>query len=129
MIGYTTLGVSDISRAAAFYDPLFAELGAKRMIDSERFIAWTTGPKTTGFGIALPFDGKPASVGNGTMIALVVDSREKVDRIHAKALELGSVDEGPVGERFPGFYAGYFRDLDGNKLNVFCMGQPAQASS
>ncbi len=128
MIGYITLGVSDLGRAAAFYDVLLAELGAQRMMETESFIAWTTGPKSTGLSVTLPFDKKPATVGNGSMVALVVDSREKVDRVHAKALELGSVDEGAVGERFPGFYAGYFRDLDGNKLNVFCM-TPAQASS
>ncbi len=68
-----------------------------------------------------PFDGKPATVGNGMMVALVVDSTEKVDRVHAKALALGGKDEGPAGPRGDGFYAGYFRDLDGNKLYVFCI--------
>ena len=69
-----------------------------------------------------PFDGKPATVGNGTMVSLVVDATDKVDRVHAKALALGGKDEGPAGPRGDGFYAGYFRDPDGNKLNVFCMG-------
>ena len=57
------------------------------------------------------------------MVALVVDSNDKVDRIYAKALELGATDEGPAGPRGDTFYAGYFRDLDGNKLNVFCFNQ------
>ena len=73
-------------------------------------------------GVIRPFDGKPASVGNGVMVALVVDSPEKVQAVHARALELGGKDEGAVGPRGDsGFYAGYFRDLDGNKLDVFCM--------
>lgn len=63
-----------------------------------------------------------ATVGSGVMVGLLVDSREKVDRVHGKALELRGKDEGAAGPRGEGFYAGYFRDLDGNKLNVFFMG-------
>ena len=69
-----------------------------------------------------PHNGKPATVGNGMMVALVVDSCAKVDALHKKALELGGSDEGAPGPRGEGFYAGYFRDLDGNKLNAFFMG-------
>jgi predicted lactoylglutathione lyase len=69
-----------------------------------------------------PFDGKPASVGNGVMVALAAGSRAQVDALHRKALELGGQDEGAPGPRGDGFYAGYFRDLDGNKLNAFFMG-------
>ncbi|MEZ4382617.1 MAG: VOC family protein [Nannocystaceae bacterium] len=122
MIGYVTLGTNDIDRAAAFYDALLAEIGASRMMSSDRFIVWTVSPTRPGLSVSVPYDGERATVGNGTMVALAVDSRAKVDRLHAKALELGGADEGAVGERSPTFYAGYFRDLDGNKLNVFCMG-------
>ncbi|MDH5285450.1 MAG: VOC family protein [Betaproteobacteria bacterium] len=122
MIGYVTLGTNDLPRAAAFYDALLAEIGAKRLYDFGRAIAWGTAMDKPALSATLPFDGKPATVGNGVMVALVVDSKEKVARVHAKALELGGKDEGPVGPRGDGFYAGYFRDLDGNKLNVFCMG-------
>ena len=122
MIGYVTLGTNDLPRAARFYDALLATLGAARFMDSERFIAWTVSPTTPALAVALPFDGKPATVGNGTMVALLVDSRGKVEALHHKALELGGSDEGAPGPRGDGFYAGYFRDLDGNKLNVFCMG-------
>jgi predicted lactoylglutathione lyase len=69
-----------------------------------------------------PFDGNAATVGNGVMVALAAGSREQVARVHKKALELGGKDEGPVGPRSESFYAGYFRDLDGNKLAVFCVG-------
>ena len=122
MIGYVTLGTSDIERAAQFYDALLGELGAKRLMSSERFIAWGTGPGTPMLSIILPFDEKEATVGNGVMIALNAESREQVDALHKKALELGGTDEGAPGPRGDGFYAGYFRDLDGNKLNAFLMG-------
>jgi predicted lactoylglutathione lyase len=122
MIGYVTLGTNDLPRAAKFYDALLAELGGKRFMEDERFIAWSAGEHSPGIGLTKPFDGKPATVGNGVMVALVVDSTAKVDRIYKKALELGATDEGPAGPRMAGFYAGYFRDPDGNKLNVFCMG-------
>ena len=121
MIGYVTLGTTDIARAARFYDALLGELGAKRLMDSERFILWAVSPKVPALGVALPFDGQPATVGNGVMIALVVDEPAKVDALHRKALELGAKDEGAPGPRGQGFYGGYFRDLDGNKLNFFTM--------
>lgn len=121
MIGYVTLGTNDLPRAAAFFDALLGELGAARFMDTETFIAWATSPGAPAVSVAKPFDGKPATVGNGVMVALPVDSTDKVDQIYAKAIELGAQDEGQPGERGQGFYAGYFRDLDGNKLNVFCM--------
>ncbi len=122
MIGYVTLGTNDLQRAAQFYDALLAEIGAGRFMESDKFIAWGTGPNAPGLGLIYPNDGKVAAVGNGVMVALVVDSPEKVDRLYKKAIELGATDEGPAGPRGEGFYAGYFRDLDGNKLNFFCMG-------
>ena len=123
MIGYVTLGTNNYEAAAKFYDELLAVVGAKRFMESDRFIAWAVSPTQPSLGIIKPFDGQVASVGNGTMVALVVNSRDKVHALHAKALELGGKDEGPAGPRGDsGFYAGYFRDLDGNKLNVFCMG-------
>jgi len=121
MIGYATLGTNDLPRAARFYDALLGEIGAKRFMEDERFIAWGVSQTSPSLGLIKPFDGKPATVGNGVMVALVVDSPEKVDRLYKKALELGGTDEGPAGLRGGGFYAGYFRDPDGNKLNVFCM--------
>ena len=121
MIGYVTLGTNDLPRAAKFYDALLAEIGAKRFMEEDRFIAWAVSPTQPSLGLCKPFNGQPATAGNGTMVSLVLDSNEKVDRVHAKALELGATDEGAAGPRGDsGFYAGYFRDLDGNKLNVFC---------
>jgi predicted lactoylglutathione lyase len=119
MIGYVTVGTSDLERAAAFYDALLAEIGAGRMMETDRFIAWAVSPDQPAFSVTIPYDGAPATVGNGVMIALVVDSTEKVDQVYNRAIELGAADEGPAGLRQGGFYAGYFRDPDGNKLNVF----------
>jgi len=123
MIGYTTVGTNDLDRAAKFYDALFATIGAKRLMEMEKMIAWGTAMGQPMFGVIKPHDGNPATVGNGVMIALFVPSKEKVDEVYKKALELGGKDEGPAGPRGDsGFYAGYFRDLDGNKLNAFTMG-------
>jgi catechol 2,3-dioxygenase-like lactoylglutathione lyase family enzyme len=122
MIGYVTLGTNKYDEAAAFYDALLGELGAGRMLDGDNFIAWSSGPGSPAISIIRPADGNAATVGNGVMVAIVVDSKEKVDALHAKALELGGSDEGAPGQRGDTFYAGYFRDLDGNKLNAFFYG-------
>ena len=125
MIGYVTVGTNDMDRAVSFYDELFAELGAKRIMeDPGNFIAWGVSMDKPGFSVTKPFNGEAASVGNGVMIALVVPSPDMVHKVYDKALALGAQDEGPAGPRGDQFYAGYFRDLDGNKLNVFCMTQP-----
>lgn len=121
MIGYATLGTNDLPRAAEFYDRLAAALGGKRVFENERGIGWGAG-RSPMLSVMRPWDGKPATAGNGTMVALATDSREKVDAVHKLALELGAQDEGAAGLRGDRFYGGYFRDPDGNKLVVFCMG-------
>lgn len=121
MLGYVTLGTNDLARGAVFYDALADAMGVTRMMETEQFIAWGRPGGGAGIGLTRPYDGGPATVGNGTMVALEAKDREHVDRIHAVALANGATDEGAPGERFPGFYAAYFRDLDGNKLNAFVM--------
>ncbi len=121
MIGYVTLGTNKFDKAAKFYDELFATIGAGRLMEGDTFIAWATSPSTPAVSIIRPYNGKPATVGNGVMVAIAMDSSKKVDALHAKALQLGATDEGAPGSRGNNFYAGYFRDLDGNKLNAFCM--------
>ncbi len=122
MIGYLTMGTNDLPRACAFYDALFAEVGGQRMMEEDTFVAWTSGDAGASFAITQPFDGNPATVGNGVMAAIAVGTEDDVKRVYDKAIELGATDEGPPGLRGDNFYAGYFRDLDGNKLNVFVMG-------
>jgi predicted lactoylglutathione lyase len=119
MLGYVTLGTNDLARAAKFYDALLAEVGAKRTLESERFVSWSAAANGPSLGVIKPHDGKAATAGNGTMVALAVDSQAKVDAVYAKGIQLGGTDEGKPGLRWGTFYAAYFRDLDGNKLNVF----------
>lgn len=121
LILYTTLGVSDMERSGTFYDAIFATLGIGRRPDSSSdFIHW--GPDYDGgvsFWICRPFDGQPASAGNGTMIALRAQSEAEVQAFHAAALAHGGTDEGAPGTRpyyEPSFYVAYVRDPDGNKL-------------
>ncbi len=123
MIGYVMIGTNDLERGAKFYDALLGTLGAKRVLEDDNFIAWGTGGLAgPALSITKPENGKAATVGNGTMVALAMESKEAVDALHAKAMELGASDEGAPGPRSETFYAGYFRDLDGNKLNAFFMG-------
>jgi predicted lactoylglutathione lyase len=121
MIGYITLGTNDLQRAASFYDALLAHFGAKRWLETERMIFWGAGRGTASVAVMTPYDQKAATPGNGAMVALNVDTPAKVDAVHKKALELGGRDEGAPGKRTDTFYGAYFRDLDGNKLAVFCM--------
>ncbi len=123
MIGYVTVGTNDLERSAKFYDALLGEMGAGRFMDEETFIAWAVSPDQPGFSITKPFNREAATVGNGVMVALMAESTAQVDALYAKAIELGGTDEGAPGPRGEGFYAGYFRDLDGNKLNFFCLPQ------
>lgn len=123
MIGYVTLGTNDLPRAAKFYDEIAKEMGVGRMMEFETFIAWGKPGGGAGIGLTKPFDGNAATVGNGVMVALECKDPAHVDRVYARAIALGAKDEGKAGPRGEGFYAGYFRDPDGNKLNAFCMTQ------
>jgi catechol 2,3-dioxygenase-like lactoylglutathione lyase family enzyme len=130
MIGYVTLGTDDLDRSRAFYDALLGELGAKRIMEfgeeAGGFTLWGVSWDKPGIAVTRPYNREPASAGNGNMTALVVDSRAKVDALHAKALSLGGTDEGAPGLRGDegpqAFYGAYFRDPDGNKFCVFRVG-------
>ena len=127
MIGYATLGTNNLARAQAFYDALLAEIGAKRLMElPQGFTMYGARLDRPALAITPPYDGKKAMPGNGNMLALVLKERSKVDALYNKALQLGGSDEGAPGirgEEGPqAFYAAYFRDLDGNKLNVFVAG-------
>lgn len=124
MIGYVTLGTNDLAKAAPFYDALAAELGVGRMMEFDTFIAWGEPGGGAGIGVTKPFDGGAATVGNGVMVALAAKDAGQVQRLYDIALANGGTCEGAPGDRGGGFYAGYFRDLDGNKLNAFVMAAP-----
>ncbi len=127
MIGYVTLGSNDLEKSRAFYDALMPVVGAGRIMEfGDNFTMYGTGLGKPGLAVCKPYDGNPATAGNGNMASIVVDSRAKVDALYAKALELGGSCEGPPGVRGdegPGaFYGAYFRDPDGNKLAAFRIG-------
>ena len=121
MLGYVTVGTNDLKRAGEFYDKICAEFGVGRMMDFDTFIAWGKPGGGCGIAASKPHDGAAATIGNGVMCAFQADSKEQVDKVYALAISLGAQDEGPAGPRGDTFYAGYFRDPDGNKLNVFTM--------
>lgn len=123
MIRYITLGTNDLDRAARFYDAVLAPLGVRRLKTLEGEIGYgTDGADPVPFWVNRPFDGKPATVGNGSMPAFTAPSRAAVDAFHAAALAQGGTDEGAPGLRPYGaqFYAAYIRDPDGNKLSAVC---------
>jgi catechol 2,3-dioxygenase-like lactoylglutathione lyase family enzyme len=121
MIGYVTLGTNDLLRAAKFYDAIAAEMDTGRMMESDSFIAWGKPGGAAGIGLTKPFDGNAQTVGNGVMVALEAKDQAQVHKLHEIALAEGGSCEGPPGPRGDGFYAAYFRDPDGNKLNAFIM--------
>jgi len=123
MIGYVTLGSSDLDRGVAFYDAVLGEAGVKQLSRTDRMVVWGGRPDSPMLMICTPWNKEEPSAGNGVMVALKVDSREMVERVHARALELGAADEGAPGPRgTTGYYFGYFRDLDGNKIAAFATG-------
>jgi len=121
MIGYTCIGTNDLEKAADFYDQLLSLLEAKPFLKTDRGVGWGVSPSQPMFSVMKPFNGEVATFGNGSMVALAAKNPEQVNSFHSKALALGASNEGAPGPRGKGFYGAYFRDLDGNKLAVFCM--------
>ncbi len=125
MLNYSTVGSNRLEEAKAFYDGLLGSIGMKKFFDHP------SGGRLYGirgaclFGVLAPYDGNPATVGNGSMAGFGMENRAAVDAFHAKALELGATndgDPGPRGGEASTAYFGYFRDLDGNKLCAYCFG-------
>ena len=117
MISYVTLGVSNLATAKAFYSELLSDLGAKVLIDMDRISFIGKSMAAPMLAVCTPFNGEPATAGNGTMGAVAPGSKEGVDALYNKAIALGASCEGAPGERIPNvFYGAYVRDRDGNKL-------------
>lgn len=121
MLGYSTIGVNDMDRALAFYDALLGEVGAKQLFGVDRIKFYGTGTGGAMLAVCIPYNEEAQHAGNGNMVAIPGGDRAGVDKLYAKAIELGATDEGPPGERMPVFYGAYVRDLDGNKLCFFEM--------
>jgi predicted lactoylglutathione lyase len=124
MIGYITIGTNDLKRAGDFYDELLAQIGSKRVMTDERMLGWSASANETMFSVIKPFDEQDSTIGNGVMVAFNVATPDNVKAVYNKALSLGATDEGHPHDRGSsmGFYGGYFRDLDGNKLVAYCLG-------
>lgn len=123
MIGYVTIGTNNFEAALEYYDQLLETVGVTRLWAHGNMAAWGRSRSEPALCIAKPHNGEKASAGNGAMIALKVASRNEVDALHTKSIELGGSNEGDPGPRGEhGFYGGYFRDLDGNKLNAYVPG-------
>jgi catechol 2,3-dioxygenase-like lactoylglutathione lyase family enzyme len=120
MISYLMVGTNDLARAIRYFSILMDEMGASKVYETETSAGWGWGIGTPMFIVTSPYDKNLASVGNGSMVSFGVESKEKVDSLYVKALELGGTGEGDPGLRGETLYAAYFRDLDGNKFNFIC---------
>jgi catechol 2,3-dioxygenase-like lactoylglutathione lyase family enzyme len=125
MGSYVTVGALDSAQSNAFYDAVFATIGWAKHFEFPGWRAYSAGGAGEGltFWVAKPFDGQPASAGNGSMTGFFVQSHEEIDAFHAAALANGGSDEGAPGPRSqygPKWYAAYVRDPAGNKLAVVC---------
>ena len=120
MIGYTTVGTTDMSRAKKFYCDLFESKGAKVLVDAGRIAMIGTGRGTPMIAVCEPYNKEAPTPGNGVMVAFTAETKPEVDEIYARAIELGATCDGPPGQRVPDrFYGAYVRDHDGNKLCFF----------
>jgi catechol 2,3-dioxygenase-like lactoylglutathione lyase family enzyme len=122
MLGYVTIGVSDMDKAKAFYTPIAEALGGTTLFGFPRIQFFGKSMAEATFAVCTPFDGQPNHPGNGTMLALRCESRGQVDELHNMALQLGATCDGPPGERMPQFYGAYVRDPDGNKVCFHILG-------
>ena len=122
MIGYVTIGTTNMEKAKAFWTGVLASKGASVLMDIGRIAFIGSGMDQPMLAVCVPYDEEGPTPGNGNMLAFPADTREEVDALYAKAIELGATDEGEPGERMPTFYGGYFRDPDGNKAVFYNMG-------
>ncbi len=120
MIGYVTIGTNNLDGAVKLFDDLFEIIGVQKLWQHGGMAAWGTSREDIALCVVRPFNGQPATLGNGNMVALRMKSRSDVDAIHAKCIALGGTNEGKPGPQGNhDFYGGYFRDLDGNKFNAY----------
>ena len=120
MLGYATIGVTDMAAAEAYYGALLGEIGAGQLFGQDRIKFYGNGQGGK-IAICIPYNEEDPAPGNGNMLAIDAGDRATVDKLYAKAMELGSTDDGEPGERLPVFYGAYVRDPDGNKICFYNM--------
>jgi catechol 2,3-dioxygenase-like lactoylglutathione lyase family enzyme len=120
-LGHPTVGSNNLPAALAFYDALLAPAGIVKLFEHPSGGRCYGNQGRVFFVVLAPYNGKPAAPGNGSMSAFSFDTPAEVDAFHASALQLGATDEGAPGDRAPGYYMSYFRDLDGNKIAAYCI--------
>lgn len=128
MLSYTMIGTNDLRAAEIFYNALLVPLGyeVERWESQLCYSLPGTEDRENGpgaFHVTTPYDGKPATVGNGTMVAFRTQIQDEVRDLHAEGVRHGGVNEGSPGFReaySPNFFVGYLRDPDGNKVALFC---------
>ena len=122
MIGYVTIGTSDMAKACAFYDELLAGVGGKQLFGMDRIKFYASGNAGGMLAVCIPYDEQDQHCGNGNMVAIACEDSAQIKAMYDKAIALGATDEGEPGERVPGMFEGaYVRDLDGNKLCFYKM--------
>lgn len=120
-MNYFVVGTNDRDAATKYYDALFEGTEFAQVLSTDRMTYWMAG--SFAFAVAVPFDGNPATNGNGTMVGFDVGTNDQVDRLHQKALDLGGSCEGEPQLRGP-FYSAYVRDLDQNKICFGVLQEP-----
>lgn len=121
MLGYVTIGVSDMPKAESFYNALLAEMGGKQLMGMDRIKFYGTAPNAAMLSICIPFNKEDPEPGNGTMAAFPGGDAEGVKALYQKAIELGATCDGEPGPRNDFFYGAYVKDADGNKLCFYHM--------
>ncbi len=122
MIGYATIGTTDMEKAKAFWAGVFESKGASVIMDIGRIAFIGSGMDQPMLAVCIPYNEDAPTPGNGNMLAFPAETTEEVDALYAKAIELGATDDGEPGERMPTFYGAYIRDPDGNKACFYKMG-------
>ena len=123
IISFVMFGSKDFKKSSNFYDAIFKPLEIKKIVTTKNYIGYghLSDPNDIKFYVTKPRNGKPATYGNGTMVAFLAKTKEAVKKFHMIALENGAINEGLPGVRKDGDYYAYIRDLDGNKVAAKCI--------
>ena len=119
IISHISIGTNHFERAVTFYDKVLSTLGCKQLAKYPGAVAY--GREYPEVWVQTPFDGKPATIGNGSHIGFIAASKDAVHAFHEAALEEGGTDDGAPGPRpdyGDSYYGCFVRDLDGNKIEA-----------